>query len=462
MLPKNLKQYKIALYGTGRFARKILSQAEEYQIVALVDQKNANEVYPFMDLPVLSIEEAGNVADIVVIGTGEMYWRVIYERICDCKLPVYLINGMQAKEYFKPFTKEKLSGISDSREESEIVSLIIERLNKIGFKEAFQVWQEWGYAIWGPVVWCFTEWLYRISEEKGVTRLFFLSRDGFLLKKAYDFLLAQTKKTFCSNTYYVITSRRLTYYAAIENEEDFWNYALYYYNGSIGDYLGERFGIVEKNLCSDAQIVLPRDGSIVRKVLAPYLAMLFANIKEQKKWYKAYLQSLNADVRCGVVDTGFTGQIAHSLRALMGIGYMPSFLFYGNKNKDNIHREQMETCFQEKNDSGAQHCSLRRFSFIVEAVFSAPCGTAVMMNESQFKYKPSVDFRKNELIYEGIKKFMEDAFQKNIAFDKYQMPLFIDKVFEYMMRYTRLSEDLQADIRWEDEWSGRQYEKRSA
>ena len=64
MLPKNLKQYKIALYGTGRFARKILSQAEEYQIVALVDQKNANEVYPFMDLPVLSIEEAGNVADI--------------------------------------------------------------------------------------------------------------------------------------------------------------------------------------------------------------------------------------------------------------------------------------------------------------------------------------------------------------------------------------------------------------
>lgn len=94
---QKFKDKKIVLYGLGQYTATLLNMTDEYCFVGLLDgdEKNiATEVY---GLKVLSIEEAVEKADLIVINTSTFYWNIIYERIKDVKIPVYYANGEPAK-----------------------------------------------------------------------------------------------------------------------------------------------------------------------------------------------------------------------------------------------------------------------------------------------------------------------------------------------------------------------------
>lgn len=90
------KDKKIVLYGIGRYASLIATEIEGFRFVGFMDKNIENIGKTYLNLPILSKEEAESIADLIIIATAEDYWDVIYQRIKDFKLPIYFSNGKKA------------------------------------------------------------------------------------------------------------------------------------------------------------------------------------------------------------------------------------------------------------------------------------------------------------------------------------------------------------------------------
>lgn len=58
----------------------------------------------------------------------------------------------------------------------------------------------------GPVLYSYAEWIVRRAEEKGIKRLYFIARDGYLIKKIVDCILS--RRNMAVKTYYIFGSRK--------------------------------------------------------------------------------------------------------------------------------------------------------------------------------------------------------------------------------------------------------------
>lgn len=93
----NLKEKKIVLYGIGRFSSTLIPRVSNlFDIVGLMDRDASNIGKFFLGIPVLSLEEAENSADCIIINTTSAYWQTIYKRIKESRIPVYFLNGQLA------------------------------------------------------------------------------------------------------------------------------------------------------------------------------------------------------------------------------------------------------------------------------------------------------------------------------------------------------------------------------
>lgn len=63
-----------------------------------------------------------------------------------------------------------------------------------------------GSAVCGPILFSYVDWLLRDCVEQGVTRLYFIARDGYLLKKIADIVIAKRKLPI--QTKYIYGSRK--------------------------------------------------------------------------------------------------------------------------------------------------------------------------------------------------------------------------------------------------------------
>lgn len=63
-----------------------------------------------------------------------------------------------------------------------------------------------GYRYAGPVLYCYAEWIVEQAEKKNIRRLYFIARDGYLIKKIVDIIIA--KKEVNIKTYYIYGSRK--------------------------------------------------------------------------------------------------------------------------------------------------------------------------------------------------------------------------------------------------------------
>lgn len=69
-------------------------------------------------------------------------------------------------------------------------------------REAYHV----GCRYAGPVLYCYAEWIIEQAEKKNIRRLYFIARDGYLIKKIADIIIA--KKEADIKTYYIYGSRK--------------------------------------------------------------------------------------------------------------------------------------------------------------------------------------------------------------------------------------------------------------
>lgn len=93
---KNVKDKKIVIYGIGQYTATLLPKLDDFHIIGLLDGDDSNIGKIVYGHRILSVKEAEETADLIVINTSSFYWEMIFKRIENIKIPVYYANGSRA------------------------------------------------------------------------------------------------------------------------------------------------------------------------------------------------------------------------------------------------------------------------------------------------------------------------------------------------------------------------------
>ena len=178
-----------------------------------------------------------------------------------------------------------------------------------------------GYEVLGPMLLGFSNFLHEEVHQKGIEKIFFLSRDGWIMKKAYEILYPEDK----GRTQYLKVSRHavtIPLLADAGNYDEMIDIILDFFYAPVIERIGEICGI-EKDIFDDELRDLNISGSAdigevsadqkeqIYQLVYKYRGDFFA---EQKKYLEEYLLQKGFWGKIAVVDIGWNGSIQHSLR----------------------------------------------------------------------------------------------------------------------------------------------------
>lgn len=110
------------------------------------------------------------------------------------------IHTKRVKETFQSLTYKSRVGLKENYR-GEYLRLL--RLLESHKEDITNEWQSIGYECLGPMLWGFCNWLSERLNEKGIRNVYFLSREGDIIKRAFEALYEDKY-----NCYYLYVSRR--------------------------------------------------------------------------------------------------------------------------------------------------------------------------------------------------------------------------------------------------------------
>jgi predicted HAD superfamily hydrolase len=254
----------------------------------------------------------------------------------------------------------------------------------------------YGYIALGPMVLGFVQWLYRKAKTQGISDLYFLARDGWILKKVYDEYYKNVEGA--PKSHYLYCSRRAVMLPSIENEEDIIELASQSFNArSITDFLESRFGIDtklvnsrtwKKHAYKPSDIVSPyHDQKRFISFLKDIKHLILDKASQERKSYIDYLDSMGfiesaENGKPAVVDIGYSGSMQYYLKKMLGLEKLPGFYFLTHHHsRDHFTEEIFEGYLQDLDDHRiAYRHPLNDHIFIFESALSSPEGSLVSID----------------------------------------------------------------------------------
>lgn len=462
---------KIVLYGVGRGTANLVSKNDVFEIVGLMDKDQTNVGIVMYGLPVLSLKEAEKRADMIIISAPETYWRLIYKRIQESKIPVYFRNGEKAyikekQQLTLEMIQEKLEELSVDNLSNEIVNHITKKLiDKDYIKKdnydrlAYNSYFSFGYCLWGPIVYVFCEWLYLMSQKKDIDSLFFLSRDGYLLQKDYDFFVTKNKLLEAPKSKYLLSSRRIAMVASIESEQDYCEWVKFPFSGTFSEYMWNRFMIdIEKDEYSKERIQMPHDNQKVCLWMRKYKKEIRDSIKRDRDLYRKYVNNMGLSEKSAIVDIGYTGNIQKKLSQIIEKS-LKGFYFVCDLSRENhcLKNNELYSCFQDEQDYKANGTCIYRRPQLLESMFTAPYGMVMTLDENFEKICEKISenqkyFEEREEINRGIQAFISDmGHMENVSEQDIKINRrIVDKMFGVLIENISFGKKIENIFYWED------------
>jgi HAD superfamily hydrolase (TIGR01549 family) len=190
-----------------------------------------------------------------------------------------------------------------------------------------------GYYGLGWMFTGFAKWIIEEAIRDGIDTLYFLSRDGEIIMRAYEILARHYPNA--PKARYLYSSRRSAQVASISTRNDIFKIAkTAFYSGTLGDFLGRKFGldltridaaVLEKHGFSSLDEVIQGQAGKDRMLalvndLEP---LILATAAEERELYQKYLrfEGFGPGEKQAVVDIGYAGSMQ---AALMKITDVPS------------------------------------------------------------------------------------------------------------------------------------------
>ena len=302
--------------------------------------------------------------------------------------------------------------------------------------------EQFGFCIYGPIIYTFIRWLCKEIKEKNVDELIFLARDAYFIQEDYKFY-CKLNNVEEKESKYLAMSRRLIMMASIEDEKGFYDLVRYPYCGSFAEYMIDRFNITVDRRTSDInekQINSLEDYEKILVGLKCYEQELYKEIKQEHDNFLGYLKMLNISNNAAIVDTGYHGNPQMYLTKILKRIKTVGLYFYADLSDENecLITNDMFGCFQEKEDKKASNCELKKRIQITESIFTAPYGM-IRMVDSEGKMvcadrkMNQKYFAERKLINEGIKRFIAEQ-ESILDLSVEKDAIFADKLFGVFMK----------------------------
>ncbi len=244
----------------------------------------------------------------------------------------------------------------------------------------------WGYSLVGPLLVSFTQWLIQKAREDGIDRLYFLSREGKIIKDVYD--QWSKGKEDAPKSDYLVISRRAAGVAAITSFEDILEIArTIFYPNTLESYLHTRYGLsLGEDRWSDIAKSLKLSRATKIKVfdhkidhLVPLLQILEPDIlsraRDERTGLLRNLQDhgLTQDNRQAVIDIGYGGSVQKYLNILLNKKVHGYYMMTEERalKVARTHDVMIKACLIENINTSAPLPTLYRYSFAIEKLLSS-------------------------------------------------------------------------------------------
>lgn len=208
-----------------------------------------------------------------------------------------------------------------------------------------------GFSVLAPLLTAFADWLIAQAKMDGVERLYFLSREGEILKKVYDEWATGIGEA--PESRYLEVSRRAVLVPTITGLDDIYEIAKEtFFSNTVESFLLERYGlelnqndmeeIYRRRLWQRDRPVRIKNGNIHAVIkLLDYLAPRIISIAESEQdALKDYLQlsGLSDTKNMAVVDVGYSGTIQSRIMELLDCKIHGYYIMTSRKGKDVIEK----------------------------------------------------------------------------------------------------------------------------
>lgn len=290
-----------------------------------------------------------------------------------------------------------------------------------------------GFEVFGPILYGFTKWLLQQCKQLNLKKLFFFSRDGYLLKKSFDLM-----KTDIDTVYFYV-SRKAVIVPSLQFDSSFneilghykswdktfsWKYVFNRFNIPVDLYgpILENLGINPQTEITLSNLLESQAMKTIFEKLIPFLKTIST---EQFLLLKKYMIKENFSGTLGIIDMGAGCSIEFALNELLeklDISVAPYYLY--------VHSALKETDIRKKyldSGSGNSHISVMlRFCYMfLEIILAAPHGSVsgyvekngqvnpvLENNEYEISFKNTTEARYIEILQKGALDFVQQFKQR--------------------------------------------------
>lgn len=301
----------------------------------------------------------------------------------------------------------------------------------------------WGYSVFAPFILGYIHWMLKDAVKNNKKQILFFARDGYFLKSYFDSLLRNYGLEDKISAEYFYISRRLAIAAAIETEDDFYNFAKLPYVGNLKDYLDKRWG-VKSNKASECKSINSNISiDELKNILAEYMQEIKESLYENKINYRKYCDRVIKD-NFAISDLWYNGTCQYYLSKFLS-KKVDGYYFVANNQENNINYgiNTQKSCYTLITKVDEQEINILDYSLHFESVITSPHGMVkkCIDNGMNFIYEKKsqnqINFNMRIEIDRGIKDFIEDYYNsiEDIHIEKSVMNYsFLEKLYALVFK----------------------------
>lgn len=457
---------RMALYGLSANTEYLVKNQMIGNVVALLDG-TVHGGYRW-GLPVLSLDEARKMIDMIVIVARRQTVPLIYQRIASLEsdgIMIVDVLGRRPAVIAEPFSQIE-KGLRNEID-GLIWNLIIDCIGKKEqtliqprITDAFSL----GYYSYGPLVVGYLQSLIYQAKNNFYENILFLGRDGYVLEKAYFLIQKYYPQLKSIKGWYILSSRRCLAGACIFDEQDILEQLKRVpADTSAGDILRERFHIEPDHDDWKADHIL--SGRELQEFFIGYQGQILQQSKLEREHYFQYLDKLEVNWKFGknvLFDSLTVGTSAYLYRKLTKTETPLYAMVLLNITDYSLFDEDKDTAYLGQDYDITAEKAYTRNEFLNDSIFSAPTPQLICFKEGgipEFSTKDDNDYYKGiEEVHEGILRFVEQFLEKskNLFWEQEITPEFLDALVGTCMNgQVIIDEDVKKRFYVVEQFSGK-------
>lgn len=296
-----------------------------------------------------------------------------------------------------------------------------------------------GYESFGPLLFGFSKWLKENVVKEKIDKIFFLSRDGKIMKRAFDIYDSDHE----TDSNYFLASRRALQVPKLVEEKNIKDILgfIYFPSELTIESLLRKLGIDDDNIvdsvCKKIEkrkdtIIAKKDldGILGNKIWNEAVYYIKKNAENERKSFIGYLNQEQFSGRAAIVDIGWFGNMQSNIESIIKQDQIPAnvYGYYVALAPDGKHQKHlnMKGYLYDIHHNQKSHKKETLINQVFETIFMADHGSVKRYIEQEGKYSVELlepDLNDTESInwlneyQKGALAFVEDYCENGISYD---------------------------------------------